>query len=111
MDDDRDPTALLHGFPDSYVLSKSITEHLLIDKRGFLPLAIVRPAVIGMFPDTHGQSTDVSIPVHKLESQLALFFHTPKVAYNYFWFHFSLVKVQRTETNARAASRIVKWMF
>lgn len=34
------------GHPNTYTLSKCIAEHLLVARRGFLPLTIVRPSII-----------------------------------------------------------------
>eukprot|EP01059_Diplonema_ambulator_P002699 TRINITY_DN12346_c0_g1_i1.p1 TRINITY_DN12346_c0_g1~~TRINITY_DN12346_c0_g1_i1.p1 ORF type:complete len:575 (+),score=245.63 TRINITY_DN12346_c0_g1_i1:62-1726(+) len=36
-----------YGFPNTYTLTKSMSEHLLDAYRGTVPMAIVRPAIIG----------------------------------------------------------------
>ena len=40
---------LLGDYPNTYTFTKSITEHLLLSMRGDMPLAIVRPAIIGAY--------------------------------------------------------------
>eukprot|EP01064_Diplonema_japonicum_P020741 TRINITY_DN30320_c0_g1_i1.p1 TRINITY_DN30320_c0_g1~~TRINITY_DN30320_c0_g1_i1.p1 ORF type:complete len:558 (+),score=168.63 TRINITY_DN30320_c0_g1_i1:58-1731(+) len=45
----KDTPAILkkYGFPNTYTLTKSMSEHLLNSYRGSVPLTIVRPAIIG----------------------------------------------------------------
>jgi len=40
-------TGILRNWPNTYTFTKAMTEHLLLKNRGNLPLAIVRPSIVG----------------------------------------------------------------